>query len=1228
MRIRSVKFKNLNSLKGEHTIDFHSPPFSESGLFAITGPTGSGKTTILDAITVALYGKVHRHANHVEEIMTRHTGECYAEVEFESKGKVYRTKWSLSRARGKADGKLQSERMELSELREDEFVMIGEHTPTLIKRQIEELCGLDYQQFLRSVILSQGDFTRFLKSTDRERSELLENITGTEVYSEISMFVFKREKEEREALTLLQQKLGDVKLLSQEEKALHELQLKELGIQEASFLESHKNTQAKISWIDNISKLESKKSRLTDDFAAIEKELLDHSQDFEQLKWHQSAEKYKPQYTTLNDMLLEQATLRERIGQIELQIPALEVKLSEGKLQQVGANQKLQQAEKDQEQLSPLIDQALQKDEELKSLNGVLQTVLTEANSIQPIISNLHTQKQELELRLQALNKEVLDLKAWLKENEADTALDKQLLVFNQHANMLQVLRGEAGKASLELQDDENLQKKAAAESVELNQTIESSKQDLVSIEKEIELLSTKLTTALGGKVYEVLEAETNALPALISNYQLLKESAEAIKRTRQEYLELKRMLGEASAQFASRSTNLSELNKALKAAKQVLELHQRLVDSEQRIKNYEADRQKLREGEPCALCGSIHHPFVSGAHKFQLSEAQEQLVAQQLQVEQLNKQVLDLTVELERSQANADNYHQQLKAKAAVGAEIKSKFELLRVELPEEMDIDHPEAINQALEALKMRWTLETDKLQQIRKQREELTIIQNKAEALNKNILSLQGKSGILTESIKGVQERLNRNSAIFKESKLKEETVLVDLQQRLLPFGLVIDAGNLNGILSDLSLRSERYLASANGLTLKQEELNALNKKLDPLVFQLEEQQRLLEKTKEQGDKLNKALEDLKAERFRLFGSRDPLLERSRIAADIKVLAQAKENADKALQIAEKLWSEASFTAKQLKESQLRISEKKDRMQAELTKVLLAEGIPGIDALSAVLLPDDVANQFAALKKRLDESLTTTRELIRQNEAELEQEKQKELTSADFASLQALLVDINNGISSLNQEIGRLNAALDQDRQLSLHHQELRMQIKMQQAVQTKWSNLNALVGSSDGQKFRLFAQGLTLARLTELANNHLKQLTDRYTILKGQEDLQLLIEDSYQAGAVRPMATLSGGESFLVSLALALGLSDLASHKVQINSLFIDEGFGTLDADTLDVAISALENLQSKGKTIGIISHVEALKERIGTQVQIIKQPGGSSKIRIQDYGKTVFDEFLN
>jgi exonuclease SbcC len=155
---------------------------------------------------------------------------------------------------------------------------------------------------------------------------------------------------------------------------------------------------------------------------------------------------------------------------------------------------------------------------------------------------------------------------------------------------------------------------------------------------------------------------------------------------------------------------------------------------------------------------------------------------------------------------------------------------------------------------------------------------------------------------------------------------------------------------------------------------------------------------------------------------------------------------------------------------------------------------------------------------------------------------------------------------------------------------------------------------LIGSADGKKFKAIAQEFTLEYLVALANNYLQNISDRYLLIP-KPDLQLSISDAYQSGSERSVSTLSGGESFLVSLSLALGLSDMAGNRTHIGSLFIDEGFGTLDPETLDVAISALENLQhSRNKSIGIISHVEALKERITTQIEVVKGKSGRSYIK--------------
>jgi exonuclease SbcC len=197
----------------------------------------------------------------------------------------------------------------------------------------------------------------------------------------------------------------------------------------------------------------------------------------------------------------------------------------------------------------------------------------------------------------------------------------------------------------------------------------------------------------------------------------------------------------------------------------------------------------------------------------------------------------------------------------------------------------------------------------------------------------------------------------------------------------------------------------------------------------------------------------------------------------------------------------------------------------------------------------------------------------------------------------------------LRALTQRQGELRAQLHGDDARRLGQQSLFAAISAQQGDYDLWQQLNSLIGSADGAKYRKFAQGLTLDHLVYLANQQLERLHGRYQLARRSSgELELEVIDTWQADAARDTKTLSGGESFLVSLALALALSDLVSHKTSIDSLFLDEGFGTLDGETLEVALDALDNLNASGKMIGVISHVEALKERIPVQLKVHKGVG--------------------
>jgi exonuclease SbcC len=290
---------------------------------------------------------------------------------------------------------------------------------------------------------------------------------------------------------------------------------------------------------------------------------------------------------------------------------------------------------------------------------------------------------------------------------------------------------------------------------------------------------------------------------------------------------------------------------------------------------------------------------------------------------------------------------------------------------------------------------------------------------------------------------------------------------------------------------------------------------------------------------------------------------------------------------------------------------------RLLSNISARLVGSAFTGIDDLKAGQLDQARAGQIEFTEKSLgnraaqgEATLRAARDSIRQWRVEKapEGEALTELKGRQPA-LQSHHDQLIRDLTTWKNQLG-----LDDANRKTLATKQNELETIRQQLV--VWQRLRGLIGSHDGRTFRRYAQGISLDVLVLYANRHLLRLSDRYRLRRRQdEELDLEIEDLHQAGAVRPMESLSGGESFLASLALALGLSDIAGRNVRIESLFIDEGFGSLDSDTLDVAISALETLRQDSKTVGVISHVDLLKERIATQIIVEKQSGGTSSLRL-------------
>jgi exonuclease SbcC len=1221
MKITGIKFLNLNSLKGQHEIRFDQPPFTESGIFAITGPTGAGKTTLLDAITVALYGRVHRHSKDVFEIMTRHTAESYAEVEFEVGLQSYRAKWSIRRSRGKADGQLQTQKMELAESTTGKIII--EHPLNEVREEIVRICGLDYNQFLRSVILSQGDFTRFLKADENERSELLEKITDTGIYSDISVAAYEKAREERIKLDQLRSRLENVVLLGSEEREAYLAELRDLSEQELQLKQEESSLRACLDWLANLEKLQLKKQELLHNLSEAELFHAAHEPRFIKLQNHLRALVHRPALAELNVIETQQRRIGTDLRDAELQHPqaVIEEKMTSDALTE--AKQHAELKEKALTGMEPVFDAVSKKDILIEQAKHQLS--ITSA-AFESATLNLHTAEASqlsTQVQLKAIQDRIDQLSLWLKENTDDTALDKQVVIFQQLLQQLSTLKIKLNALAEDQSVYTTQHQQATALILETTQTIKSAERQLLETHQAIQQYSKSLLKTLAGKSTEQLEDELREFPVLINTAEQQFKLAGLYAKLSQEQTALMNRITEYRKEEQDARKVLSSLRREEEQETVLLKDLQQIYELEVKVQKYDADRLQLLAEQPCPLCGAIHHPFVEGKYVSRMTEAEERRNQQQVKLQLLKTQLDAQLIVINTLSYQLETGDKNLSLLAESLAQTLSEFGLNNAKLPKALDISKPGIISAVIDRKKVQQDSLKAQIEAARSTQQQISKLETQV-TQQREVLA-QEKSKIEQAGLQVTFAEKQLNTTAHDLNTVAKEIKTMESQATLLlePFGIVFDVTRAEQIITEMTRRYQQYQQSDKELKRLELDLRQQETELKSIGQAINEKKNTVEVLNVQLEEGQRIVHQLQEERILLFGTKDPVQERAELSNELRrcrsrteelqMELQQKRERLKIVEDRQLNLSTSFLTTKQLFNAQLE----------KLTAKLSAEGMTSIEELKEVFLPDEEARVSAELQQESAQRISSGKSLLNAAEKDLEAELRKAITEETKEALVPRLEEQSRAISLLHQQKGRLNQVISEDDLLRLKHIEVAGQMQSQQQESDRFQKLSALIGSADGKKFSRFAQGLTLARLTELANRHLLRLSDRYRILKSPEkDLDLQIIDGYQADVVRPMSTLSGGESFLVSLALALGLSDLASRKVQINSLFIDEGFGTLDAETLDVAITALENLQASGKNIGIISHVEALKERIGTQIQLSREPGGTSKISLYSYGNKV------
>ena len=1073
MKILQIQFKNLNSLVGEWQIDLMHPAFASDGIFAITGPTGAGKTTILDAICLALYGRTPR-LNKItksgNEIMSRQTGDCFAEVTFETQSGHYRCHWSQHRSRRKPDGELQAPKHEIANADSGE---IFESRIRGVADQIESVTGMDFDRFTRSMLLAQGGFAVFLQAPADERAPILEQITGTEIYSLISIRVHERQREEREKLKLLQAETAGIVILEPEQEQEIGQTLETKQREEAEASAGFADTGKAIAWLTAIDDLKKEIVNLTDEANTLQSDIEAFKPDREKLGRALSAASLGGAYATLTATRKQQEDDRAALKTEEEALPGLEFSAKEQAETLKSAEQQTARAKEGLKAAAPTL-------QKVRSLD---QTLADQKKAVSEGDGGCKKDAAKIDADNKAL------LKEQEKRSKAYETLDLVYIYLKEHAQNEWLISGLAG--------------------------VEEQLSSLLSKQKEIVQKEADQETA------------TTALELATKSFDDCQKKSGIRKQE----------LENASKQIQQGKDALNQLleDRLLREYRTEKETLLREMAFLTKIAELEDHRTKLEDGMPCPLCGATDHPFAEG--NIPVPDATE-------------KKIDALT----RLISKAEN--QEAAIKKLEDAEHLARKNLTEAEKLESAAANDKKAAEKALAEV----------------------------------------KNGLV------------KLRADFTERRQA-------VSDKLLPLGIAdIPATDISSLIKSLRARLKAWQAQVKKKADIEKQIAGIDSEVKRLDAVIETQSTALAEKLKRLEALKKELATGSNERNALYGHKNPDDEEHRLNKAISDAEGEEKQARERHNKLQQKWNTAKAHVGSLKN---RIDQREPELrglETEFSAALAPVGFSNEEQFLAAILPPEARAELAATARDLDERQTDLKARQKDRDTRLATEMSRKITDKSMEELEAQFKEHEEALKELRDIIAGFKHKLNENTAAKERIEEKQTAIEAQKKECHRWENLHELIGSADGKKYRNFAQGLTFEMMIGYANRQLQKMTDRYLLVRDDtQPLELNVVDNYQAGEIRSTKNLSGGESFIVSLALASGLSHMAGRSVRVDSLFLDEGFGTLDEEALDTALETLASLQQDGKLIGVISHVSALKERISAQIQVTPQTGGRSRI---------------
>ncbi len=1166
MRILAIRGGGLASLAQPFEIDLTQEPLAGTGLFAITGETGAGKSTILDALCLALYGDYPRaaidkrekvndpsevvlQASDPRNILTRGAGAGHAEVDFIGvDGVAYRATWAVRRAKNKPTGRLQAVERKLE--RCDGTATVATSIEP-VKAAVIEKSGFTFEEFRRSVLLAQGEFDAFLLADEAQRAALLEKITGTELYSRISMQVFATTAERQHQLDLLAAQRQAIDLRPESDLAVERAE-------EAAAIAAQGTAEAERQQVDAVLAAASELARLGRAAAERSREVEEAGRAV-----HEAG-------TALEQAEQARDDEASALGRIDAEIAELEPLW--------------QEAARLDDRLSDAGQRCAAATEALKDARGAEAAA---KERLAALDGERHSAEEQQATALVALARDAAH--AVLAEQEARFVAG--LKAYAGLALRFETTREEARRAEVEIE-------RLTASIAHSEAALAADRSERTRIADLVAARRTALE-AIDDPALSLREADLLAADADIG------QALEAVRERDRGDAVLASARTEAqaaSAEEATQGRRATEVRAALQERARAREELSQLCDMADATLSTAATtmRSVLIEGQACPVCGALEHPF---AHADDTATALARDIKHRRTV--LDHEIAALTetlteAETARSRA-AGAVRQALDTIAAAEphlAEVQSRLTLRHAGLVRHAVLlgtaaampDDAGALTAAtLEAVRAAWAATRRSVSDARGQaralhaeieelrKAEARVADRIEEAVVAGDAERQALAGLagaatarrdrvadLREEMAGALDELAPALAAAAMTASDVERDVAAARQRLQML-----AGSYRDQIAERDRVAERLARLKGAIDLAANDLSHASANL----ARAEEQDTLCRAGAEQVRTARSALlggvatePHRQAALARQSAAREAMQTAAEAVVQAKLaLARAQSGAAAAAKAEE--WATAAAAAAAVRLEHAAIVAGAEPATVERLRAEVPEALSG----------------FAERRHRLDQSIDAAKARL------------------------VLIADARARDAEAREKSVRL--AADYDAKAEDH------------AI---WQAVNAAIGQADGAKFRRFAQSFTLDHLIDLANLQIAALSPRYRLRRSTlADLALDVVDRDMGDEIRSPRSLSGGERFLVALALALALSRLEGRQTFVDTLFIDEGFGSLDGDTIDLAIGALESLQGQGRKVGVITHVAAMVEQIAVQVKVEKRGSGRSVVRIVDGGAGTF-----